>query len=184
MSGVLSIKVWSWLRNMRWRLLGSPKFVGRVDIDRSAHVHWSTAFRLWGGSITVGRKVVIDRGVGLHADGGHISIGDNSTVNANSLIIGGGSVKVGLRVLIAGNCVIVASNHVFSRPDIPIAAQGVSKGWIEIEDDVWIGAGVQVVSNVRIGRGAVVGAGAVVTKDVPPYSIVAGVPARVIGSRK
>ncbi len=161
----------------------SAKFSGRIFIEPSAFVHWSVAFRLWGGSVTVGKMVFIDRGVGLHADGGSICIGNNSTLNANTLIIGGGKVNIGQGVLIAGNCVIVASNHNFSKCDVPIASQGMDNGYIDIEDDVWIGAGVEIVSNVRIGRGAVVGAGAVVTKDVDSYSIVAGVPAKTIGRR-
>jgi acetyltransferase-like isoleucine patch superfamily enzyme len=71
-------------------------------------------------------------------------------------------------------------NHVFDDPDRPFIEQGITAQGIVIEDDVWLGAGVVVTDGVRIGRGAVVAAGAVVTNDVPPHTVVGGVPARII----
>jgi acetyltransferase-like isoleucine patch superfamily enzyme len=79
---------------------------------------------------------------------------------------------------------MIAANHVFSDPDRPIHSQGLDHAPITIEDDVWIGGRVNVVAGVTVGRGSVIGAGAVVTKDVPPYSVAVGVPARVIKSRR
>jgi acetyltransferase-like isoleucine patch superfamily enzyme len=77
-----------------------------------------------------------------------------------------------------------AENHVYTDPDTPIRLQGVTRRGIVVEDDCWIGAGSMILDGVRISRGCVVAAGAVVTRDVPPYSVVAGVPARVIKSRR
>jgi acetyltransferase-like isoleucine patch superfamily enzyme len=86
-------------------------------------------------------------------------------------------------VLIAQDCIFRAGNHVFERIDIPIRKQGHAGGDIVIEDDVWIGARVILLAGVSIGRGAIVAAGAVVTKSVPPYAIVGGIPARLIKMR-
>jgi len=76
-----------------------------------------------------------------------------------------------------------AENHNIGRTDVPIDAQGVTRQGIVIEDDCWLGGGATILAGVRVGRGAVVAAGAIVTRDVPPYAIVAGVPARVVRMR-
>ena len=77
-----------------------------------------------------------------------------------------------------------AENHEFDRVDVPIKAQGVERQPIVVEDDCWIASGVTILAGVTVGRGAVIAAGTVVSKDVEPYSIVAGVPAKVIGQRQ
>ena len=87
--------------------------------------------------------------------------------------------------MIAPHVTLAAGNHNFSNLNVPMLKQGCnSKGGINIEDDVWIGANSVVVDGVTIGTGAVIAAGAVVTKNVPPYAIMAGVPAKKIDSRK
>ncbi len=78
---------------------------------------------------------------------------------------------------------LLAEQHVIDRVDIPMREQGTRRKGIIIEDDVWLGANCCVLDGVTVGRGAVVGAGAVVTKDVPPFAIVGGVPARIIRMR-
>ena len=87
--------------------------------------------------------------------------------------------------MIAPHCMIASGNHDHKQLDKPIRlAENISKGPIVIEDGVWIGANSTVTDGVRIGHNAVVAAGSVVTKDVEPYDIVAGVPAKVIGNRR
>lgn len=108
-----------------------------------------------------------------------VSFNERVIVNADS----GGSITIGRYVLVGPGVVMRSSGHVFSRTDIPIRAQGHAAGKIEIEQDVWIAANAVITGNVRIGRGAIVAAGAVVVKDVPEFSMVGGVPARVIKSR-
>ncbi|MNG32136.1 Virginiamycin A acetyltransferase [compost metagenome] len=76
-----------------------------------------------------------------------------------------------------------AENHVFSDKTKPIKEQGIYRQGITIEDDCWIGSNVTILDGVTIGTGSVVAAGAVVTKDVPPYSVVGGVPAKIIKER-
>ena len=78
---------------------------------------------------------------------------------------------------------IYAENHLFDRTDIPMKEQGVKKQFVKIEDDCWIAANSIILAGVTVGKGSVVAAGSVVSSDVPPYSVVAGVPARIIKQR-
>ena len=96
----------------------------------------------------------------------------------------GGLIRIGKQVAIGPGTVLRAANHCFDSLEKPIMLQGHLYGEIVIEDDVWIAANCTITPGTRIGHGAVVGAGAVVTRDVEPYAIVGGVPARVIGSRR
>jgi galactoside O-acetyltransferase len=118
-------------------------------------------------------------------DDGDIEIGDRVSLNANVYLnaSGGGRIVVGHDVLVGPNAVFRTSDHVTLDPERPIREQGHAAGVIILEEDVWIAANVTVVGGVRIGRGAVVAAGAVVTADVEPYSVVGGVPARLIKRR-
>lgn len=128
----------------------------------------------------VGENVNIQKNAQL---GAHISIGDNSGIGANCVLAD--YVSIGKNVMMGPNCYFVTSNHAFSNVKIPMMQQGFSERKpIYIEDDVWIGYGCIFLPGVRVGKGAIVGAGAVVTKDVTPFSIVGGNPAKVIRYRK
>lgn len=136
--------------------------------------------------ITFGKDVAIDSLCRIIADtDGFITFGNNVALNRNVLINarGGGRIIVGNDVLIGPNVVIRSNNHRFESLDIPINSQGVTLGCIIIEDDVWIAANCVILPNVKIGKGAIIGAGSVVTRDVEPYSIMGGIPAKKIGSR-
>jgi len=109
-----------------------------------------------------------------------IRIGQNCIVGEFSVIRGQGGVIIGDNVIIAPRVQIMAVDHLFDDPDRPILEQGLQALGIEIEDNAWIGAGAIILDGVRIGQGAVVGAGAVVTRDVAPHTVVAGVPARLL----
>jgi len=115
---------------------------------------------------------------------GWIKIGSYCTINRFTILGGHGGLEIGNNVLIAPNVTINAQNHIFEDPDIPIWKQGISKKGIKIEDDVWIGAGVIILDGVTVGKGSVIGAGAVVSRNIPPYSVAVGVPARVVKRRK
>ena len=134
-------------------------------------------------NIYVGEKVNIMQNCSLYAIGnGFIKIGDRVSINSN-VILGGaedGEIIIGSDVLIGPNVVIRASNHKYLQKDIPIKQQGHTGGKIIIGDDVWIGANVVILPNVTIGGGAVIGAGAVVNRDIPSHSLAAGVPAKII----
>lgn len=112
---------------------------------------------------------------------GDVEIGEHCSLNAGVVTMG--EVRIGSFVRIASYAVLVGENHVFDDLDRPIAAQGLTTEGLVVEDDVWIGANVTVLDGVRVGTGSVIAAGAVVTRDVPPRSVVAGVPARVIAER-
>jgi galactoside O-acetyltransferase len=111
--------------------------------------------------------------------GDRVALNDNVTINADC----GGKIIIGNDVLIAPNVVLRAANHQYARADVVIREQGHAAGVIRIGDDVWIGANVVILPGVSVGRGAVIGAGSVVTHDVAAYTVVAGVPAKPIGNR-
>lgn len=136
-----------------------------------------------GGRIAIGSGTILGPHTMLQAYGGEIVLGEHCSINPFCVLYGHGGLHIGNYVRIATHCVFVPANHVFDDPDIPITRQGLTTKGIRIDDDVWLGAGCRVLDGVVIGRGAVVAAGSVVTKDVPPMTIVAGVPARMIGRR-
>jgi acetyltransferase-like isoleucine patch superfamily enzyme len=150
------------------RLYGRPRFL----TQRSA-----------GEVIELGDGCEIDHGALLATYGGQIRLGRRSSVNAYCVLLGHGGLEVGNFVRIAPHCVIAAMNHVFSDPERLIIEQGLRYEGIRIEDDVWLGAHVTVLDGCTVGRGSVVAAGAVVTESIPPLSVAAGCPARVIKRR-
>lgn len=111
-----------------------------------------------------------------------LTIGDYSGVGINCEVYG--PVTIGRHVMMGPEVVIYTSGHRFDRIDIPIMEQGASETRpVKIGDDVWIGRRVIILPGVTIGEGCVIGAGAVVTKDVQPFSVVGGVPAKVLKTR-
>jgi galactoside O-acetyltransferase len=117
-------------------------------------------------------------------DGGSILIRDNFSMNTNSQLGAAfGKIIIGNNCAIGPNCVLRASNHTFDNPDIPFLEQGHTYGEIILEDDVWIASNCVVTANTTIGRSSIIGAGSVVTKDVEPYSVMGGVPAKLIKKR-
>jgi acetyltransferase-like isoleucine patch superfamily enzyme len=126
------------------------------------------------------RDTIIEIGAG-----GSVIIGDNTHIQASCHLKGFlGSLIIGRDVQIAPHCGFSPYEHNFEDRDLVIHQQGIrSGGNIVLEDDVWLGLGVAVLEGVRIGKGAIIGAGAVVTEDIPAYAIAVGVPARVIRMR-
>ena len=114
-----------------------------------------------------------------------IIIGSSVTFNSNVMINarGKGKILIGNNVLIGPNVVLRSNNHSFKNKNKPIREQGMTKGDIFIEDDVWIGSNSVILPNCKIGKGTIIAAGAVVTNNVESYSIVGGVPAKEIGRR-
>lgn len=112
-----------------------------------------------------------------------IEAGKNLNINRGVHIYGRGGVKFGDYVLIGPNVVIASSQHRYDIEGVPILFQGHEKKPVVIGNDVWIGANAVILPGVTIGDGTIIGAGAVVTNDTDPYSIVGGVPARKMGER-
>ena len=109
---------------------------------------------------------------------GDVIIGDHTRIGLHNTIIG--PVTIGCHVNLAQGITVTALNHNFEDSDKRIDEQGVSTTPVTIEDDIWIGANAVILPGVTIGNHSVVAAGAVVTKNVPPHSLVAGVPAKII----
>jgi galactoside O-acetyltransferase len=134
--------------------------------------------------IRIGDDFAMDEDGTISAEGGRLSIGNRVSINRNVFIdASGGRIEIGDDVLIGPNVVLRASDHVFESASIPINRQGHRGDVIVVGDDVWIAANVVVTSGVTIGAHSLVAAGAVVTNDVEPWSLVGGVPARLIRKR-
>ena len=177
---------------------GLPMIEHGVRLVQPANVH-------------LGRGVYIDHGVYLNATPNGIRIGDASFIMHGSVlnvfnfrnlpqagitigckcfigelnvIRGQGGVTLGDYVYTGPLVQILAVNHVFDDTKVPIMEQGITAQGIVVEDDVWLAAGAIVLDGCHIGRGSIVGAGSVVTEDLPPYSIAVGSPARVVRDRR
>ncbi|WP_420208911.1 acyltransferase [Candidatus Electronema sp. JC] len=135
-------------------------------------------------SIRLGSNVLIGRYSQVRARGGEIQLADNVSIGAFCYLGTASKLIVDEHCLFGGNCFIGGVQHGFSDPSRPIAEQPlVDRGGIVIGRDVWIGAHAVVNDGVRIGDGAVIGANAMVTKDIPPFAVAAGIPAKVISQR-
>jgi acetyltransferase-like isoleucine patch superfamily enzyme len=133
--------------------------------------------------IDIGENTYLYSNCIIKTSHGWIKIGNDCTVNEFAILHGDGGLEIGNDVRIAAQVRITAMNHIYEDPKISIRLQGIRANGIKIEDDVWLGIGSTVLDGVTIGKGSVIGAGAVVTKDIPPYSIAVGVPAKVIKKR-
>ena len=129
----------------------------------------------------IGNNVNIERKANF-GYGTELEIGDNSGLGINSIVPS--NIKIGKNVMMGPNCCILNSNHIFDRIDIPMIEQGSVIGKrIIIEDDVWIGQNVIMTAGRHISKGSVIGAGCLLCKDFPEYSIVGGNPSKLIRSR-
>lgn len=127
-----------------------------------------------------GKHVNVEKGATFSC---RISVGNNSGLGVNCQIQG--TVLIGDNVMMGPEVYIYTTNHEYSRTDIPMCKQGYQpERPVKIEDDVWIGSRVTIMPGVTVGTGAVIAAGALVTKDVTPFSVVGGVPAKVLKWRK
>lgn len=137
------------------------------------------------------RQIKIGKGSKVHAtvilrQPYNIEIGDGCLINHNNVLQAGkvdGKIKIGNYVHTGANVMIIAFNHAFDTREIPTIKQDYYDADIVIGNDVWIGGGTVILAGVTIGDGAIIAAGAVVNKDVPAYSIVGGVPAKVLKYR-
>lgn len=145
----------------------------RSVIHRSARMD-TPPYRIF----SLGNYSVIESFACINNAVGDVIIGDHTRIGLHNTIIG--PVEIGNHVNLAQGITVTALNHNFSDTSKRIDEQGVSTNPVTIEDDVWVGANAVILPGVTIGEHCVVAAGAVVTKDVPPHSLVAGVPAKVI----
>jgi acetyltransferase-like isoleucine patch superfamily enzyme len=162
------------------------RFASYIRLGRRSYLDQGVYIHACPSGVTIGDDTLVMHGSILHVynfrDLPHagITIGSHSLIGEYNVIRGQGGVTIGDRVYTSPLVQIVAVDHVFDDPQRPFVEQGITAQGIVIEDDVWIGSGAVITDGVRIGRGAVVAGGAVVTSDVPPHTVVGGVPARVI----
>lgn len=129
----------------------------------------------------MGKGVNIEHGA-FFGSGADIQLGDYSGLGLDCRVMG--PLIIGKNVMMGPEVMIFTSNHNINRTDIPMIKQGnTDKKPVVIQDDVWIAARAIILPGVTVGRGSVIAAGAVVTKDVPEYAVVAGVPARMVKKR-
>jgi acetyltransferase-like isoleucine patch superfamily enzyme len=175
----------SWLQEYRRRQKERSGVRKGQHIQLAATAELRPGFRAaTPGSIHLADNVECSTGCLLHAYGGKISIGENSFLGPYCILYGHGGIEIGKGCLIAGHTCIASSNHEIPKPGIPIRSCPNQLLPVQIGNDVWIGFSATILGGVRIGNGAVIGAGSVVTRDVPAAAVVAGNPARIIRQRK
>jgi acetyltransferase-like isoleucine patch superfamily enzyme len=135
--------------------------------------------------INIGDRVSIEKGVVIStSEKGRIIIGNNVYIGEYCVLTSNEEIEIGDNVLISPHNDIVDFNHIYQDPTKPVNEQGIIAKKITIQEDAWIGSGSKILMGVTIGKGAIIGAGSVVTKDVPPYHVVAGDPAKTIKMRR
>lgn len=178
---ILNMQGWAAIENnVRLRFAKYITLQNGVYLDQNSYLHACP------NGISVGENTIVMYGAILHVynfrDIPHsgIKIGKDCLIGEYSIIRGQGGVTLGDRVYTSPFSQIIAVNHVITNPEQPIIHQGITADGITIDDDVWIGSGAIITDGVHIGKGSVIAAGAVVTKNVPEHTVVAGVPAKVI----
>ena len=180
----LYLRKWRWYErnNLPWNRLA----IHREFMRRQAFVRWPVhgnvleAFRE--GRLEIGPHVLLEPNVWLTAPGdARIRIGGGSFLNIGVMVAADTLVEIGEHCMLANGCFVTDANHRFDDPNLPVPWQGfTSKGPTRLGDNVWLGANVVVTSGVTIGERCVIGANSVVTEDIPPFSVAAGAPARVL----
>jgi acetyltransferase-like isoleucine patch superfamily enzyme len=137
-----------------------------------------------GNNVSVHRNSIIECTGVIRSLGIGLEIGNNVGIAQNCFIQVRGKIIIGDNVIFGPGVSVFSENHIFEDPDLPVSVQGETRKGVIIEDGVWIGTQAVILDGVRIGKNSIVAAGSVVNKDVPPYSIVGGVPAKIIRFRK
>jgi acetyltransferase-like isoleucine patch superfamily enzyme len=179
-----------WWQKWRWYERNSlPWNRARIHWEfarREAFVRWpvhgNVLEALREGRLEIGANTLLEPGVWITAPGdARVRIGEGTFLNLGVMVASVELVEIGSHCMLANGCFVTDANHRFDDPDRPVTWQGfTTKGPTRIGDNVWCGANVVVTSGVTIGERCVIGANSVVTTDVPPRSIAAGAPARVL----
>ena len=186
----LASEVKLWLQKWRW-------YERNVLPWNRARLHWELmrrrAFARWplhgnvlealqDGRLEIGANTLFEPNVWITVgDDAQVRIGEGTFLNIAVMVAAARLVEIGSHCMLANGCFVTDANHRFDDPDTPVPWQGFdSRGPTRIGDNVWLGANVVVTSGVTIGERCVIGANSVVTQDVPPFSIAAGVPAKVL----
>lgn len=145
-----------------------------VKFEDYAEIHGLTSIGLkFGNDVTISRGVMIRPSSYYGKDLGYgLEMGDNSSIGPYGYVGCSGKIVIGKNVMFGPKCSLFAENHVFEDTNSTIKSQGVSQKGIVVEDDCWIGSNVTILDGVRIGKGSVIGAGTLISKDIPDNSII------------
>ncbi len=178
---ILKMKGWAAIENkVRLSFAGNITLAPGVYLDQNTYLHACPQ------GITIGENSIVMHGAILHVYNfrnmphSGINIGKDCLIGEYSVLRGQGGITIGDRVYTSPFTQILAVNHVIDDPDVPIIEQGITAVGIVIEDDVWLGSAAIITDGVHIGHGSVIAAGAVVTTDIPPNVVAAGIPAKII----
>ena len=184
---VIRHRAWTpWYLVRYWRFLrfklANPHVITRgfVFLDRGVELYARRGL----GRLILGRWLHIGANTAIRCHEGTLSVGDKSVLGRDNSINCYLDVEIGAAALFADHVYVSDFDHRFDALDVPIKDQGIAKARVRIEPDVWIGTKVTIVRGVVVGEGSVVGANAVVTRDLPPYCVAVGAPARVIRDRR
>lgn len=175
-----------WYLVRYWRFfrfkLRNPHVIvrGFVFMDRDVELYARRGY----GRLILGRWIHLGVGTALRCHEGTLSLGDKGVLARDISINCYLDVDIGDSALIADNVYISDFDHKFADVDVPIKDQGIAKSRVRIERNVWLGTKTTITRGVTIGEGTVVGANAVVTRDLPAHSVAVGIPARVIKDRR
>jgi acetyltransferase-like isoleucine patch superfamily enzyme len=157
-------------------ILGAVKYMPFHTIMKIRNICYRTILKKMGENTNICDAVTI-------TNPSNVSIGERCSVHEYSYFGGEGEIVIGDYVAIANNCTIISETHNFTDRTVPVKLQGLSPQPVIIGSDVWIGSKVTILGNVKIGKGAIIGAGSVVTRDIPEYAVAVGVPCEVIRYR-
>ncbi len=159
-----------WGQNVTVRHPGKIEIGDRTAIDDECMLCARGALE---GGFKIGKDVLIARASVIQVKSGFVEIGDNCSIGPQSYLGASGGIKLGKYVMVSGQCYLGGGRYRTDRADIPMAKQDIySQGPVEIGDDCWIGMGVSILDGVKIGRGSVIGAGAVIRENIPEFTIV------------
>lgn len=155
-----------------------------VKFEDYSEIHGLCEELVFGNNVTISRGVMIRPSSYYGGDYGKgLVMGDNSSIGPHGYVGCSGKITIGKNVMFGPKCSLFAENHIFSDTEVDIKSQGVAQKGITIEDDCWIGSNVTILDGVTIGKGSVIGAGTLVTKDVPAGSVVVDKRDKVLRSR-
>ncbi|MEL6679875.1 MAG: acyltransferase [Pseudomonadota bacterium] len=168
-------------RNISLRCPGRMRLGDRVTIDDNCSLDARGAEP---GGFSIGADTLVARDVIMVVKQGYLHIGKSCSIGSQTTLSAVSGIRIGDHAIIAGQCYFGGGRYKTAVGAGPMVEQGLeTKGPVILGNDVWVGAGVRVLDGVSVGDGAILGAGAVITKDVPPNTIMGGVPARSLGTR-
>lgn len=175
----LEVRLWTAIYRRFLGSVGPGALISRADrIRNPRHLHLGPY-----ATIAHDARFDISRGYAGQPYDGEIHIGEGTIIEPRVHIAAATKLTIGRHVLFASNVFVTDHDHGFLDPDLPVAQQPLIVAQTRIDDWSWLGENVVVLKGVAIGRGAVIGANSVVTRDIPPFAIAAGAPARVLKMR-